>query len=190
VFLAGSLFLAGYLTWILWGTGITTAQAQTRLRNELDPLLGTRPVAAGPTHAPGHRPLRLGGGIALLEIPRISLSAVVVEGVDPGSLREGPGHYPDSAYPWEPHGRVAIAGHRTSYLHPFWSLDRLRPGDRIMLRTEYGTFRYAVTSAGVVPPGDDVVLAQTWDPTLVLTTCDPRFSSGRRLVVFARRLGR
>ena len=132
--LAGCLFLAGYVTWTLWGTGISTAHAQARLRADLDPLLGTRPVGTAPTHGPGRHPVRLGNGIAVLDIPRISLSTVVVEGVGVTSLREGPGHYPETAYPWEAHGRVAIAGHRTSYLHPFWDLDRLRSLDPAMTR--------------------------------------------------------
>ena len=43
---------------------------------------------------------------------------------------------------------MGIAGHRTTYLAPFWSLNELRPGDRIVLATEYGIFDYRVTRIG------------------------------------------
>lgn len=113
---------------------------------------------------------------------------VVVEGTSTLDLRRGPGHYTGTAYPWDSRGRVAIAGHRTTYLHPFWSLDRLRPGDVIQLETRFGLFDYRVTAKRVVLPTAVWVLRQTRAPTLVLTTCTPRFSASHRLVVFATRV--
>jgi sortase A len=82
---------------------------------------------------------------------------------------------------------MAIAGHRTTYLRPFWSLDKLRSGDLIRLVTEYGVFDYHVTGSTVIQPSGVWVLKQTKEPTLVLTTCTPRFSASHRLVVFASR---
>jgi sortase A len=83
---------------------------------------------------------------------------------------------------------VGIAGHRTTYLHPFYDLDKMREGDPIILETEYGTFRYVVTRVFVTPPSNASVLDQTKDPTLVLTTCNPRFSASQRLIVLADRV--
>jgi sortase A len=94
-----------------------------------------------------------------------------------------------SADPWDDRGRVAIAGHRTTYLHPFWSLDRLRAGDLIRLVTVVGTFDYRVTQSAEVPPSALWIARQTTRPSLVLTTCTPRFSASQRLVVFAVRTG-
>jgi sortase (surface protein transpeptidase) len=55
-----------------------------------------------------------------------------------------------------------------------------------VLRTRFGNFRYRVTRNFVIPSaGSGVVLEQTDDPTLVLTTCHPRFSSSERLIVEA-----
>ena len=59
-------------------------------------------------------------------IPSIDLDVVVVQGTDYESLKKGPGHYLDTADPWEDTGRVGIAGHRTTYLAPFFDLDRCR----------------------------------------------------------------
>ena len=117
----------------------------------------------------------------------MGLDMVVVEGVGSRELTKGPGHYPDTAFPWEDHGRVAIAGHRTTYLQPFWALDELKTGDVIRLETEFGWFDYRVTGSRVVLPNDVSVLEQTKEPTLVLTACTPRFSGSHRLVVFASR---
>jgi sortase A len=128
-----------------------------------------------------------GAPVAIIKIPRIHLDMVVVNGTTTADLERGPGHYIGTAYPWEDRGAVAIAGHRTTYLHPFWSLDSLVRGDLIRLVTPYGTFDYRVDHATVITPNQGWVLRQTVRPTLVLTTCTPRFSASHRLVVFANR---
>jgi sortase A len=117
----------------------------------------------------------------------MNLDVIVVQGTSTLDLEKGPGHYTDTADPWDPHGRVGIAGHRTTYLAPFWSLDKLGPGDAVILRTKYGTYHYDVTGSRTISPSDASVLDQTARPTLVLTTCTPRFSASERLIVFANR---
>ena len=130
---------------------------------------------------------------ARIVIPKIGEDWIVVQGVNEGDLRDGPGHYPSTPFPGQV-GNAAIAGHRTTYGAPFWSLNELREGDRIVLATEYGIFEYRVTRSVVTPPSGilpsgDSVLAQTNHPTLVLTTCNPRFSAAERLIIIADRVG-
>jgi sortase A len=191
LFLLVALALAAYQAWELWGTGLTTKRIQAELRPGFEARVDTKEPSSAPpaetfVKVPGH-------AVAILVIPRMDLDMVVVEGTDTESLKKGPGHYSSTAYPWEDHGRVGIAGHRTTYLAPFWSLDELRPGDRITLKTEYGIYNYSVTRSvitdpsGTLPSGESV-LAPTREPTLVLTTCNPRFSASQRLVVFADRV--
>ena len=135
------------------------------------------------------RRISTGDAIARIKIPRIGTNFVVVEGTEPGDLREGPGHYPSTPLPGLS-GTVAIAGHRTTYLAPFWNLQELRAGDPITLRTTRGAFRYSVTRVFVMPESTaGVVLEPTAKPSLVLTTCDPRFSASQRLIVTADRIG-
>lgn len=181
--LMGSAFFAGYVAWLLWGTGLETSQAQDQLRGVIaidDP----QPLSEVP--APGAR-LLPGSAYAIIQIPSIDADWVVVEGTDYGSLKKGPGHYPDTANPWDGTGRVGIAGHRTTYLAPFFDLDLVAPGDTIRLLTEYGTYVYEVTANFVIPSeGSGVVLEQTTEPTLVLTTCNPKYSSAQRLIVEAK----
>ena len=177
--------LAGYIGWTLWGTGLTTQHAQEQLRPGFVDRIGTKTGQPPPPDR-----LRLPGtAYAEIVIPRIDLDMIVVEGTDEAALEKGPGHYSDTADPWQDTGRVGIAGHRTTYLHPFGNLDQLGVGDEITLRTEYGTFRYVVNDVFVVPAeGSGKVLTQTARPTLVLTTCHPKYSASQRLIVTADRV--
>ncbi len=174
--------IGGYVGWLLWGTGIETAHAQDRLRTGFV-------AQEDPGHPPGSQPVPLGQAYAQLVIPEIGLNFMVVQGTGTERLKQGPGHYTDTADPWDDGGRVGIAGHRTTYLHPFFKLNELRPGDQVILRTEYGTFRYRIDRVFVIPEqGSGRVLAQTEEPTLVLTTCNPVYASYERLIVTASRV--
>jgi sortase A len=180
--LVAALAVAGYMGWLLWGTGIGTAREQRHLRQQIDQVIAD-PGPLDPVRPPA--PPGKGAPIGILQIPRIGLDIVVVNGTSTADLKKGPGHYMDTAYPWDDTGRVAIAGHRTTYLHPFGAINKLRPGDLIRLVTRYGTFDYHVTGSRVILPSGVWVLKQTKEPSLVLTTCDPPFSASHRLVVFA-----
>lgn len=181
--LMGAAFFAGYVAWLLWGTGLETQAAQDDLRETITRTFGDGPGAPVEPPPAGTREVP-GSAYAIIRIPSIGIDYVVVEGTDYTSLKKGPGHYPDTADPWDGTGRVGIAGHRTTYLSPFYHLDRVEPGDEIVLETSYGRFRYEVTDTSVIPSaGSGVVLDQTRRPTLVLTTCHPRFSSAERLIV-------
>jgi sortase A len=188
-----ALGVGGEVAWALWGTGISTSRAQRALRTTFDQALAARPqvsqVGVAPPAATRIPVLHLADGAPamVIRIPRMHLDMVVVEGTLLADLAQGPGHYHGTAFPWQPHGRVAIAGHRTTHLHPFWSLDRLRLGDVIELETQFGTYLYHVTGSRTVLPSDSSILDQTRAPSLVLTTCTPRFSASHRLVVFAAR---
>jgi sortase A len=183
----GCLMLAagfgGYVAWLMWGTGLTTQRAQNDLRQGWGQLVDSRP--------PGQAPQLVGLGhrYAEIQIASIGLDMMVVQGTGYDQLKLGPGHYADTADPWEAAGRVGIAGHRTTYLHPFFNLDKVRAGDTITLRTEFGTFTYVVDKPPFVVPeaGSGIVLTQTKRPTLVLTTCNPRYESYQRLIVTAVR---
>jgi sortase A len=177
--------LGAYSWWRLWGTGFTTRAAQNELRPQFEHLVATKP----PEEAPVRVANVPGRAVAIIKIPEIDVDLVVVEGTDTESLKKGPGHYADTAYPWQDRGRVGIAGHRTTYGAPFWSLNELETGDRIVLATEFGVFNYRVTGSRIIAPSDGSVLRATSRPTLVLTTCNPRFSAAQRLVVFADRVG-
>jgi sortase A len=186
VLIAAALAVGGYAWWLLWGTGLTTAAAQDEIRAPFERLIATAPPEEAPA---ADRVVKVPGkAVAILRIPDIEVNYVVVEGTDTESLKKGPGHYTWTAYPWEDTGTVGIAGHRTTYGAPFWSLNELTEGDRIVLATEYGIFNYRVTHKRIIHPSNASVLDPTKRPTLVLTTCNPRFSAAERLIVFAQRV--
>ena len=130
-----------------------------------------------------------GKTLGLLVMPRIHVRKVVVEGSDKESLKTGPGHYPTTPFPGQP-GNAAIACHRTTYGAPCFNLDLLRTGDPIFVQTPQGSFRYEVERSWKVSPKDTTVLAPTPDQNvLTLTTCEPKYSAAKRLIVRARLVG-
>ena len=193
ILVAGVLVLL-FIPYLLWGTGLITARAQDDLRQQFlatqrshhagtavtPPRTPTSPPTVAPT-VPAPAP---GGPVGILSIPQLSLSMMVVEGTDAEQLRAGPGHYPGTPLPGQA-GNAAIAGHRTTYLHPFYDLDKLVPGDTIDVLTGQGWFVYRVTGSQAVDPTDVAVVAPTPTPVLTLTTCNPRYSATQRLVVQA-----
>jgi sortase A len=129
---------------------------------------------------------RAGAGDALgrIRIPKLDSSFVFVAGAGSKSLKKGPGHYDSTALPGQ-RGTVGLAGHRTTYMAPFRSLDRLRRGDEIEVTMPYGRFSYTVKESLVVRPSGIAVLHQIDHDRLVLTTCTPPFSAAKRLVIIA-----
>jgi sortase A len=143
----------------------------------------TNPVAAVTVGPAG----RIHAPIGRLEIPRIGLSAVVMEGDDDETLKVAVGHLPDTPLPWQ-EGNVALAGHRDTF---FRSLRYVRTGNEIRLVTPRGTFRYRATRQVVVDPHDLSVLDHSPRVALTLITCYPFDFVGpapRRFVVHAERI--
>lgn len=130
--------------------------------------------------------LKAGESVTRLQIPKLGVNVVVVQGIDTNSLRAGAGHYPDTPLPCQI-GDVAIAGHRTTYGKPFANIDRLDPGDRIVLTTPIGSCIYEVSrSPFVVLPGDWAVVSNTPDQfELTLTACHPKGSASHRIIIKA-----
>ena len=133
------------------------------------------------------REVGTGEGIGRIEIARIDLDAVIVEGTDTGTLRKGPGRYPDTAFPGQ--GRtVGIAGHRTTYLAPFRNIDEIEDGDEIVLEMPYATFTYEVQKHEIVDPSQVAIVRDVGYERLVLTACHPLYSAAQRYAVFAKRI--
>jgi sortase A len=132
------------------------------------------------------RRVATGHALGRIRIKRMGIDFVIVQGTDPGDLREGPGHYPTTPLPGL-RGTVAIAGHRTTYLAPFRDLDKVRHGDLIVVTMPYGRFTYRAERQLIVSPDayDYVTATRRYD-RLALTACHPLYSASRRIVVFAR----
>ena len=127
-----------------------------------------------------------GGVIGEIEVPRLKLKAVVVQGDSEKLLQRAIGHLPETALPGEP-GNVSLAGHRDGLFRP---LRNVQPGDTITLRTADREFQYEVEWTAIVPPTAVQVIQPTSEPALTLVTCFPFYYVGAapaRFVVRARK---
>lgn len=185
-----------FLGYELGGTNFSESGSQHRLASQFNSAVSSSKghssadnsvVGGGGNSGSGPPP---GDAIDHIVIPKMGLSKYVVQGVADPQLSQGPGHYPSTVMPGQL-GNAGIAGHRTTYGAPFFSLDRLAPGDPIYITDNTGrTFNYVVTGSRVVPADDRTSLDNTpTAATLTLTTCNPRFAATNRLIVNANLQG-
>jgi sortase A len=128
------------------------------------------------------------GLIGRINIPRLALSVIVMEGTSSKTLRRAAGHIAGTALPGQP-GNVGISGHRDTFFRP---LKNIEPNDTIMLTTTAGEYRYRVLSTTIVEPDDVTVLDPGDKDTLTLVTCYPFYFVGpapKRFIVRAERVG-
>lgn len=143
----------------------------------------------------GSREIQPGNPVTRVVIAKLGVDALVVEGTDLAALRAGAGHYSATPLPCEK-GNVAIAGHRTTYGGPFNRVDELVAGDEIRLVTPEksctyrvvdgpsGTSRPRRSSAGwITHPNDGGVIGPLSGSWLTLTTCHPKRSAAKRLIL-------
>ena len=198
-----------FVVYELWVTGLYTKHWQSSHYKSLIQSWGPGHSSIEISKAdPRLAHVPLGSGIAVLYIPRFGKGyhMVIVEGTGTSDLEKGPGHYPGTAFPGQV-GNFAVAGHRTTYLHPFYNLNEIKRGDAIVLRTKTMWFTYRVEDAPqskgyphvpyqeIVNPTDVAVsypVPDQSDPNakpslkmLTFTTCNPRYSAAQRLVVHA-----
>jgi len=127
------------------------------------------------------------GLIGRMEVSRLDVSVVVVEGTSNKSLRRAVGHIAGTALPGQP-GNVGIAGHRDTFFRPLRNIQR---DDIITLTTSNGEYRYRVVSTRVVSPENVGVLDSDQDEVLTLVTCYPFYFVGPapdRFIVRAARI--
>jgi sortase A len=160
-----------------FATNLYQHRLQNKLSKELaSPLLKQKYR----NHAVG-----VGDSLTRIKMPAINVDVVVVEGTTPTALRAGAGHYAQTPLPCEK-GNVAIAGHRTTYGKPFADMDQLHVGDQIELDTPVGGCVYELKKAPfIVDKADLSVLNQTPNQTLTLTSCHPKGSAAKRIIVQA-----
>jgi sortase A len=128
-----------------------------------------------------------GEAFAIIRIPsleRLEDGWAIVEGVRRSDLKNGVGHMPSTPLPGQP-GNSVISGHRTTYGAPFHEFDQLVEGDIIEVETGLGVHVYEIREIIIVRPTEIWVTQPRDGAWLTLTTCNPKFSSRERLVVFA-----
>jgi sortase A len=132
-------------------------------------------------------PAATGGLIGRIDVSRLGISVMVMEGTTARTLRRAAGHIPGTALPGQP-GNVGISAHRDTFFRP---LRNVEPNDVITLTTLAGEYRYHVLSTRIVSPSDVSVLDPGDGETLTLVTCYPFYFVGpapNRFVVKAERI--
>jgi sortase A len=186
--LALLLFCAYQLVW--------TNFAADRAQNQVTNTLREQWLRQGGSGPPGTIRLSksdFGKGFAFLHIPRLGrrYSVPIVQGVSLPDLSRGVGHYPKTAVPGEI-GNFAVAGHRATNGEPFAQLDAVKVGDSLVVETRSSWFSYVVDKVQIVDPTAVWVLQpvpgkparQPTRQLITLTTCNPRWASTQRLIVF------
>ena len=174
VLLAGGVFGLAYAGYVIADAHIYQTIEQSRFESV--------------SRSEERHPVIEGSPIGEMEVPRLGLKAIFVQGDSPRILRHAVGHISETALPGES-GNVVLTGHRDSFFRPLRSI---QPGDAITIKTLDGEFEYRVESTEVVLPSDVQVLQPSNENTLTLVTCFPFYYVGaapKRFIVRARQIG-
>jgi sortase A len=185
-----SSMLRGIQRLLLWAgvaalayAGGTTAYSEAFQRYESRKFeQSVRSQLKGPEEA---RDLHEGDVVGKLEVPRIGLSVIVLQGIEESTLLLGAGHVPGTPLPAVP-GNVVIAAHRDTF---FRKLNVIASGDRIRLSVGTRTYEYIVDSMEIVDPENPQIMQSRDYSELTLITCYPFYYVGnapKRFIVRAR----
>jgi sortase A len=189
ILFAGGVSMAAYCAFIVTEAWIFQKVATSQLEKL---LTATQKANAGiyqntyPASLDNSPAAVTGSIIGRIEISRLGLSAIVIEGTSEANLRRAAGHIAGTALPGRP-GNVVISGHRDTFFRP---LRNVLENDVIMLTTISGEYRYRVVSIRVVSPYDVAVLDRSQSEILTLVTCYPFYFVGSapgRFIVRAER---
>ncbi|MFD7507778.1 class E sortase [Streptomyces sp. NPDC059853] len=203
LFITTGVLLMLFVVYQLWWTNV---EARAHANGQADSLQeqwdrsGTDEEDEDTEREPGV--FSPGEGFAIIYLPTLDVRAPIAEGVDPkGVLDKGMvGHYTaedrlPTAMPWDEEGNFGLAGHRNTHGEPFRFINKLEPGDPIVIETETTYYVYAMASRlDSTSPSNIAVL----DPVpeqggftepgryITLTTCTPEFTSTYRMIVWGQ----
>lgn len=120
-----------------------------------------------------------------IQIPAINIDAPIVQGDGWEQLKKGVGQNVSSVNPGQT-GNVILSAHNDVYGELFRFLDKLQPGDQIILYSQQRQYVYVVDRTALVEPTAVEVMASTGNPTVTLISCYPYLVDKQRIVVFAR----
>lgn len=182
VLLTGGVSLLLYCAWVL-GDGWVFQKTENAHLQQLVREGYEQKAAA----VPGAPAVLEAGLIGRIDIARLNLSVMIIEGTSTKTLRRAVGHISGTALPGEA-GNVGLSGHRDTF---FRRLEDVRQHDVITVTTPRGKFRYRVVSRAVVDPSDTGVLDPGEGESLTLVTCYPFTYIGpapERYIIRAERL--
>ncbi|GAA2945690.1 class E sortase [Streptomyces enissocaesilis] len=193
VFISLGVLMLLFVTYQLWWTNV---RADLFAGNETDKIQdgwakGRKPAGA----------FEPGQGFAIMHIPKLDVVVPIAEGIDKEKVLDNGmvGHYAEgklkTAMPSDEQGNFAVAGHRNTHGEPFRYINRLKPGDPIVVETQDTYYTYEMASIlpqtppsnvgviGPVPPGSGFTEPGRY---ITLTTCTPEFTSTYRMIVWGK----
>ncbi|MEU5340070.1 class E sortase [Streptomyces sp. NPDC020766] len=191
VFITTGVLMLLFVTYQLWWTNV---RAHAQAGNEASSLQDD--WANGKRNPGVFEP---GQGFALLHIPKLDVVVPIAEGTDKKRVldRGMVGHYAEegvkTAMPDAKAGNFGLAGHRNTHGEPFRYINRLKPGDPIVVETQDKYFVYKMASIlpvtspsntavlDAIPKGAGFTKAGRY---ITLTTCTPEFTSKYRMIVW------
>jgi len=196
-----------FLGWQVWWNNLVLSGQQTSAAEQQskkwidDAIKAPRPAPATPSPAAVDPPVMAQPAdyepFAVIYIPRLGQDwkrtirqTVDVEKVL-NSYTAGVGHYPSTQLPGEV-GNFAVAGHDSGWGNTFIDLSKLQVGDRIYVQTKDGWYTYLFRNFEYVQPTQVQVIAavphhpdlQPVDRLMTITTCNPPFHAGERLIAY------
>lgn len=119
-----------------------------------------------------------------IQISSINVDAPIVQGDSWEQLKKGVGQHIGTPNPGE-NGNIVLSAHNDIFGEIFRELDKLQPGDIVILYTAQRQYNYVVTGTQIVEPTRVEVMAPTPNATITLISCYPYLISTERIVVSA-----
>ena len=119
-----------------------------------------------------------------IQIPAISVDSPIVQGDGSEQLKKGVAQHIGTPNPGE-NGNIVLSGHNDVYGEIFRYLDRLRPGDSVILFTSRRQYTYIIIGTQMVKPTAVEVMASTPDARVTLISCHPYLVDIHRIVISA-----
>jgi sortase A len=119
-----------------------------------------------------------------IQIPAIIIDAPIVQGDGWEQLKKGVAQAIGTANPGES-GNVVLSAHNDIFGEYFRDLDKLKPGDQVLVYSNQRSYTYVVTGTEVVEEDRVDVMAPTTQPVVTLISCYPYMVDNKRIVVRA-----
>ncbi|MEU0659969.1 class E sortase [Streptomyces lavendulocolor] len=192
LFITFGVVMLLFVTYQLWWTNIRAGFQADEAKQGIENAWaeGRKPDAFEP-----------GQGFAIMYIPKLDVVVPIAEGIDKKRVldRGMVGHYAEgqlkTAMPSDKRGNFAVAGHRNTHGEPFRYINRLTPGDPIVVETQDSYYTYEMTSILPQTPPSNVSVIQPVPAGsgftgpgryITLTTCTPEFTSTYRMIVWGK----
>ena len=150
--------------------------------NEAEIPVHLRPVWQSLANLP--TPIPVAERAIRIQVPAIGVDAPVVQGDGWEQLKKGVAQHIGTPNPGE-RGNIVLSGHNDVYGEVFRDLDRLNPGDNVILFTSQRQYTYVITGTQMVEPTAVEVMAPTSDTRVTLISCHPYLVDIHRIVVSA-----